>query len=236
MPKKRSDERKKAKEIYDEHNGQISNREIAGILGCSEKTVSGWKCKDNWSGNNRSTPNKNDRSTPKKRKRGGQPGNHNASGPPGNQNARKHGLYSKYIPPELKEIIEEMPKNPLDVLWQSIELQYARVIHAQNIMHVLSKDDKTTELTFKGESLGYEIQQAWDKEASNIKAQSRAMATLMSMIKNYDELLHKNWETASELQIARLAQIQAQTKKINGEDNEIEDVSEIEEQIYGKHT
>lgn len=51
MPKAQSENRKKAKEIFDEHDGQISNREIAGILGCSEKTVSGWKCKDKWLGN-----------------------------------------------------------------------------------------------------------------------------------------------------------------------------------------
>ena len=129
----------------------------------------------------------------------------------------KHGLYSKYIPEELIEIIKEMPKNPLDVVWQGIEIQYARVIHAQNIMHVLDKEDKTTELTFKGDSLGYEIQQAWDKEANAIKAQSRAMGTLMSMIKDYDVLLHRNWDTATEIQKARLAQIQAQTDKIKAE-------------------
>ena len=120
------------------------------------------------------------------------------------------------------EIIKEMPQDPLDVVWQGIELQYARVIHSQNIMHVLNKDDKTTELTFKGDSLGYEVQQAWDKEASNMKAQSRAMGTLMSMIKDYDALLHRNWETASEIQKARLAQIQAQTDKLKAENTQEE--------------
>lgn len=221
MPKAQSENRKKAKEIFDEHDGQISNREIAGILGCSEKTVSGWKCKDKWLGNNRSTPKKSDWSTPKKR--GGQPGNQNAKGKNlGNQNAMKHGLYSKYVPPELIEIIAEMPKDPLDVVWQGIELQYARVIHSQNIMHVLDKEDKTEEITFKGDSLGFEIQQAWDKEANNMKAQSRAMGTLMSMIKDYDALLHRNWDTASEIQRARLAQIQAQTDKLKAENTQEE--------------
>ncbi len=233
MPRERSDKRARAKEIYDGHSGQITNREIAGILGCSEKTVSGWKCKDRWSGNNGSTPNNNDRSTPKKR--GGQPGNQNAKGKNhGNQNAMKHGLYSKYIPEELIEIIKEMPKNPLDVVWQGIEIQYARVIHAQNIMHVLDKEDKTTELTFKGDSLGYEIQQAWDKEANAIKAQSRAMGTLMSMIKDYDVLLHRNWDTATEIQKARLAQIQAQTDKLTGNNTEVEDLEETDNMIYGE--
>lgn len=233
MPRERSDKRAKAKQIYDEYDGQITNREIAGILDCSEGVIAVWKQRDKWLGNNRCTTNKKDRCTTKKR--GGQPGNQNAKGKNlGNQNARKHGLYSKYVPPELVEIIKEMPDDPLDVVWQSIELQYARVIHAQNIMHVVGKDDKTTELTFKGDSLGYEIQQAWDKEAANMKAQSRAMGTLMSMIKDYDALLHRNWDTASEIQKARLAQIRAQTEKINiakGDDEQLSKLDQILEEM-----
>ena len=99
-----------------------------------------------------------------------------------------------------------------------------------NIMHVLDKEDKTTELTFKGDSLGYEIQQAWDKEANAIKAQSRAMGTLMSMIKDYDVLLHRNWDTATEIQKARLAQIQAQTDKLRADSdkNEQDQLSKVD--------
>lgn len=216
MPKAQSENRKKAKEIFDEHGGQISNREIAGILGCSEKSVSGWKSLDKWLGNNLSTKKKKELST--KKKRGGQPGNQNAKGKNlGNQNATKHGLFAKSIPDELNEIMESIPDDTLEVAWYSIKLQFARVVHAQQIMHVLDKDDKTTELTFKGDSLGYEIQQAWDKEASNLNAQSRAMGTLMSMIQRYEDLLHKNWDTIDETQMARLAQIKAQTDKLKVE-------------------
>ena len=230
----------KAHDIYDLYKGNITNREIANQLGISEKIVAAWKSKDQWE-YDQSTTIKNDKSTTikqstTKKKRGGQPGNQNAKGKNlGNQNAMKHGLYSKYVPPELIEIIKEMPQDPLDVVWQGIELQYARVIHSQNIMHVLNKEDKTTELTFKGDSLGYEVQQAWDKEASNMKAQSRAMGTLMSMIKDYDALLHRNWETASEIQKARLAQIQAQTDKLTGDNAEIEDTTETDNMIYGEN-
>lgn len=231
MPKAQSENRKKAKEIFDEHDGQISNREIAGILGCSEKSVSGWKSLDKWLGNNLSTKKKKELST--KKKRGGQPGNQNAKGKNlENQNATKHGLFAKYIPDELKEIMEITPDDSLEVAWYAIKLQFARVIHAQQIMHVKDKDDKTKELTFQGDALGYDIQQAWDKEASNLKAQSRVMGTLMSMIKGYEELLHKNWDTASEIQKARLAQIQAQTDKITGNNAEIEDTTETDSMIY----
>ena len=88
------------------------------------------------------------------------------------------------------------------------------------------KDDKTEETTFSGEKgEGYEIQQAWDKQAGNMSALSRSMKTLMSMIKEYDELLHKNWDTASEIQKAQLAQIQAQTDKLKADSNDIPDES-----------
>lgn len=217
MPKAQSENRKKAKEIFDEHDGQISNREIAGILGCSEKSVSGWKSLDKWLGNNLSTKKKKELST--KKKRGGQPGNQNAKGKNlGNRNAEKHGFFTKWLPEETKAILDDIKmEDPLDLLWHNIQLQYAAIVRAQKLMYVKDQKDKTTELTFKGDALGYEIQQAWDKHASFMKAQSRAMGTLMSMIKDYDTLLHRNWDTASEIQKARLAQIQAQTDKLKVE-------------------
>lgn len=66
-----------------------------------------------------------------KRKRGGQPGNHNAEGagaPLKNHNAEKHGLFRKYLPEETFSIIAEMPVNPLDVLWDQIQIAYAAII------------------------------------------------------------------------------------------------------------
>lgn len=48
MPRQRSPNRDKAFEIYEEHKGNITLREIAKILETSEKTISGWKSKDKW--------------------------------------------------------------------------------------------------------------------------------------------------------------------------------------------
>lgn len=220
MPRVQSAERKKAREIYEEHNGQITNREIANILGISEKSVSGWKCKDNWTGNKRSTPNENKRSTPK-RKRGGQPGNHNATGPPGNRHAEKHGFYTKWLPEETLAIIGEMPEDPIDVLWSQIKLQYAAVIRAQKLMYVKDQNDKTKEkIEYKdGNVIGekWEVQQAWDKHETFMNAQSRSAATLLRMIKEYDEMLHKNWEDVTEEQKARIEQLRAQTNKLKSD-------------------
>lgn len=72
MPKCRSKNRDKAFEIFKEHDGKITNRKIAEILGEKENTISNWKCKDKWN----VVLRKNDCSTTikNKRKRGGQPG------------------------------------------------------------------------------------------------------------------------------------------------------------------
>lgn len=234
MPREQSDNRKKARQIYDEHNGQISNREIARILDCSEKSVSGWKCKDNWTGKERSTPNKNNRSTPKGRKRGGQPGNKNATGPPGNQNARKHGLFAKYLPPALNAIIddEEMPTDPLDLLWDQINIMYANIVHAQGILYVSDKDDLSKEISMSGDTtIAYALQYAWDKQASNISALSRSMNTLKSMIRDYEDLLGKRTSLASEEQRARIDHMKAQTKKLETEKPTIDDKVTIIEDI-----
>ena len=51
MPRQRSPNRDRAFEIYREHGGNIENRRIAEMLGISEKSVSGWKCKDKWDDN-----------------------------------------------------------------------------------------------------------------------------------------------------------------------------------------
>lgn len=67
MPRVRSPEREKAKEIYDQHNGNITNREIANILKISEKSVSGWKVKDKWNGEFNGVLQKKIRSTPNKK-------------------------------------------------------------------------------------------------------------------------------------------------------------------------
>lgn len=48
MPRARDSNRDKAFEIYKKHEGRIQNREISKLLNVSEKTISGWKCKDKW--------------------------------------------------------------------------------------------------------------------------------------------------------------------------------------------
>ncbi len=64
MARARSPSRDKALEIYKQHNGNITNREIANILDISEKTISGWKFKDKWKDKLNGVLQINERSTP----------------------------------------------------------------------------------------------------------------------------------------------------------------------------
>lgn len=130
-----------------------------------------------------------------------------------------------------------MPTDPLDILWDQVQIAYAAIIRAQQIMYVRDRDDKTVERI--GEKRGkisgeeWEVQQAWDKQANFLQAQARAQKTLEGLIKQYDELLHKRWDLATEEQRARIAQIRAQTDKLTGNNQEVEDMTEIEGDIYG---
>ena len=48
MPRERSPNKDKALEIYKKHKGNITNREIANMLGEDEKKVAVWKQRDKW--------------------------------------------------------------------------------------------------------------------------------------------------------------------------------------------
>lgn len=207
MPRARSPKRDQAYQIWTDSGGNKKLKDIAAELEVSETQVRKWKNQDRWN-SNVTNPNSN----VTKRKHGGQPGNKNAAGhgaPKRNKNAEKYGFFSKYLPEETVSIIQEMPEDPLDVLWDQIQIAYAAIIRAQRIMYVEDRDDKTTEKV--GESYGdtcsekWEVQQAWDKQASFLSAQARAQKTLEGMINRYEELLHKNWKLATKEQKARIA-------------------------------
>lgn len=182
--------------------------DIATELGVPEGTVRRWKSTHKWDSERSDKKKANAR----KRKRGGQPGN---------KNTKKHGFFSKWLPEETKEILGVMPSNPLDLMWVNIQLQMAAIIRAQKIAYVKDQQDKTIERIEEkdGNVIGerWEVQQAWDKQANFMTAQSRAMKTLESMIKSYDDLLHKNWDMATDEQKARIELVKAQTKKMEAD-------------------
>lgn len=48
MPRERNPNRDKAYKIWLEHNGDITNRQIAEMLGENEKVIAVWKQRDKW--------------------------------------------------------------------------------------------------------------------------------------------------------------------------------------------
>jgi uncharacterized protein YjcR len=110
----------------------------------------------------------------------------------------------------------------LDILWENITIQYTAIVRAQRIMYVRDINDKTTTKIEEkdGNVWGerWEVQQAWDKQANFLQAQSRAMATLQSMIKQYDELLKSG--IATEEQKLRVEKLKVEIGKIRDEDKD----------------
>ena len=236
MPRPRSPNRDKALQLWLDSGQTRQLKDIAAELQVSEEQIRKWKNQDKW--DKVTLPNAKGNVTNHK---GAPAGNQNAVGhgaPKQNKNAEKYGFFSKYLPEETVSIIQEMPTDPLDILWDQVQIAYAAIIRAQSIMYVRDQKDVTiTKIGHKdGETVTeerWEVQQAWDKQGNFLQAQARAQKTLEGLIKQYDELLHKNWELASEEQKARIAQLRAQTDKLTGNNQELEDMEEIEGDIYG---
>lgn len=127
------------------------------------------------------------------------------NGPPkGAQNALKHGFFARIFPDdeETRALVSDiMEKSPLDIIWEQIVIQYTAIARAQKIMFVKDQEDITKHLKRIKETSGlhsdgwekeYELQFAWDKHASFLKAQSTAMKTLDSLIARYEEMIQKD--------------------------------------------
>lgn len=189
----------------------LKYQEIADKYNVSLNTVKSWKTRYKWS-KKVCTQNKKSVHT----KTGAPKGNKNAVGhgaPAENQNATTHGLFAKYLPEETLDIIHGLEhKSPIDILWENICIKYAAILRAQKIMHVTDKDElikhlKTESTTEHGGSETYEFQFAWDRQASFLNAQARAMGTLNSMIKQYDELCRSHMTTEEQrLRVEKLKQ------------------------------
>lgn len=223
MPRKPDERIGQAKEMYLEG---VKLVEIASQLNLPEGTIRSWKNRYKWDCNvaneERNVANK---------KRGAPSGNKNAAGntggaPKQNKNAEKYGFFSKYLPEETREIFNAIEQaDPLDLLWHQIQIAYAAIIRAQRIAYVKDQQDKTIEKIEekRGKIIGerWEVQQAWDKQNEFLKAQARAQSELRSMIKQYDEMLHRNWDLATEEQRTRIEVMRAKAQL--NEETEIAD-------------
>ena len=106
-------------------------------------------------------------------------------------------------------------------------IQYTAIIRAQKIMFVTDKDDLSNETlgysSDEGYSESFAIQYAWDKHASFMNAQSRAMSTLSNMIKQFISVADEADERRLKLELMQ-SQIKTINSKLEEQDpNEFED-------------
>ena len=214
---------------YKDYLAGMKYKDIAEKYNVSLNTVKSWKTRNGWN-RKEGAPDKKVCTQKEKgahKKKGGQPGNKNAAGhgaPPENKNAEKHGFFSKWLPAETMEIMQEIEeRSALDLLWDQIIIQYTAIIRAQKLMFVKDQQDKTTEIVSSSDmGTSWDIQQAWEKQEKYLSAQSRAMTTLNGLIKQYEEMLHSSDdadERKARLEKLRLesARIKAETDRINAE-------------------
>ncbi|MEH7521999.1 phage terminase small subunit [Bacillus sp. JJ1503] len=243
MARPRDPRRDEAKEIWLKSNGKLKLVDLAEQFEVTSSTIRKWKATDKWDNELKGSAPKSKRSAPNRSR--GQPGapkgNKNALGneggaPKGNQNAVTHGFFSKFLPAETLEIMEQMQEHsPSDLIWDQIQIQYAAIIRAQQIMFVTGKDEMIKELKKakyeyfelpKDQGGGfekqiaeeeYEFQFAWERHATFLNAQSRAMSELRSLIKQFDEMAHIDDERRLKLEGMRLniEKTKAEVEKIS---------------------
>ncbi|WMW42119.1 phage terminase small subunit [Bacillus subtilis] len=209
-------------QAYKDYVKGMKYKDLAEKYGVSVNTIKSWKQRHGWE-RKKGAPIEKSVHT----KKGGQPGNKNAVGnnggaPQRNQNAVTHGFFSKFLPEETLEIMEEIQeRSPADMIWDQIQIQYAAIIRAQRIMHVQDQDDMTKVLKKEkpgmfGDEKEWEFQFAWDRHATFLNAQSRAMGELRSLIKQFDQLAHEQDERRLKLEQMRL-NIEKAKKDIDGD-------------------
>ncbi|WP_105101316.1 phage terminase small subunit [Microbulbifer pacificus] len=171
-----------------------------------------------------------------KKKVGGQPGNKGNPNPTPkfakrNSSAVTHGLFAKYLPDETMEIMNGINDiSPIEILWMNIQMQFASIMRAQQIMFVQDKydDTKETKKTASGEgfdSTEYEIQFAWDKQATFLNSQSRAMGELRSMLKQFAKMAHDDDYRLLELERMRVSidKVKAEADRLSRENTNDDD-------------
>lgn len=121
--------------------------EIASQLNLPEGTVRRWKSTHRW--DNERSDKKSERSD--KKKRGGQPGNQNATGPPGNKNAVKTGefeaLFFDTLDVDEQKLIQTVQPDKEQLLLQEIQLltvRERRMLKRIDQLRMLERQDPTS--------------------------------------------------------------------------------------------
>ncbi|MFC4661731.1 phage terminase small subunit [Oceanobacillus aidingensis] len=152
-----------------------------------------------------------------------------------NTNSKKHGLFAKYLPQETMEIMNDIESmGPADILWMNIKMQFASIVRAQQIMYVEDINDRTETLKkLKVENIEtreghtqipiekeYEIEQAWNKQATFMQSLSRSMAELRNMLKQFRDMAYEDDIRLLEIEKMEVTidKAKAETEKLSSDD------------------
>lgn len=138
VARQKDENREKAKQLFLDSEGLMSNPEIAEALGVDSAKVRKWKCIDKWKEALENKP----------KKKGGQKGNQNAKGhgaPPRNKNAETHGAYSTVYFDELTEeektLIESVTLDTADNMLRELQTLIAKENDLKKRINSLNNDD-----------------------------------------------------------------------------------------------
>lgn len=199
---------------YKDYLAGMKYKDIAEKYNVSLNTVKSWKTRNNWNRKENAQSEKvctqNEKGAHKKKK-GGQPGNKNAVGnsggaaPVGNLNAIKHGayqtIYAAYLPEEEREIYDQMPgEADLESEIKLLRLKMARLLNRQDT-HFYDVFGNRHDKVLPEE----------DRDAGIIACAEQ----LEKLVKTQTQI--KRRAKDEEEQDARIAKLQAETKRITEE-------------------
>lgn len=212
--RKMFDKKTKTK-VYKDYAYGMTFKQLSEKYNIPQSTIKTWKQKEDW---------KRVEKLPGGRGNVNAVGNRGGNGAPkGNKYGEKYGFYSKYLPPDMLEIVMDLQeKSILDIQEEQIELQYSAILRAQKIMQVEFGEIVKTIVSESENGVSYDVQYYWDRYDRYLNAQSRAMGTLNTMIRNYEEAIKATEEAAEvrEERQARIAKIKAETARIKEEDRD----------------
>ncbi len=221
----------------------ITAKALADKYGVPSSTLRSRKNREKWQRRNTT----GDATTQRKAtdKPGGQRGNNNAEGneggaPTNNKNAVSHGLFANFLPKETLDIMTELhTMTPADMIWQNILIQYSAIIRAQKIMFVRDEQDSYSNITGvklnpmfadrDGNPVKIEENREWhmayERHEKFLNAQSRALGTLSSLIKQFVSMADDGDKRKLELQsmTARIKLLELKAAEDGFDDDEQDD-------------
>ena len=220
--------------------------EIASQLNLPEGTVRRWKSTHRWESER--SDKKSERS--EKRKRGAQPGNKNSSGgPPGNKKAVTTGEFETLLfdclDSEEQRLAQTVPEDKQKLLMQEIQLLTVRERRMLKRIDLLrnSLDDSgvasgdETGMTVVGHRKGIEKDKDTDlleyrEKLGQIQNIEDALTRVQARKQAAIDALHRYGVDDARLEI-EMKRLDLAEMKLTGQGQEIEDLEEIEGEIYG---